>query len=321
MASHSNRRNDPPAPSTSLAPPAGAMEFIRNIILAELIVEVVVLAVAIVVAIEAHAHTVTVLAIIYGSSFLSGLASLYTIQSALRGNMDQFPYGTGRLENACAFAYSLMLCCCASFALLKTGQRTWAGGGVQPQLELSSLPLLLSFVSNSIFLVIMTRGRRKTPVQTPISDSYYLMYSTASVRDGVTLVALLLGCLLLARFGLRATLVDGVISGVVSVFIIGHAIPVLVTNFRALVDFPLREEERLEIIRVLTRYFDEYESLGRIYNTRRGATVVVEIELGFPDSLRMGQLDELRRKMRADLAKVLPRFEFHLLPQRVPGAA
>ncbi|HNX98696.1 MAG TPA: hypothetical protein PKK12_13550, partial [Candidatus Aminicenantes bacterium] len=151
-------------------------------------------------------------------------------------------------------------------------------------------------------------------------DSYYLMYSTASVRDGFTLVALLLGCLLLERFGIRATLIDGVISGVVSVFIVGHAIPVLVANFRALVDFPLREEERLEIIRVLTRYFNEYESLGRIYNTRRGAAVVVEIELGFVDDFRIGQLDELYRHMQADLAEVLPRFEFHLLPQRVQGA-
>jgi len=291
-----------------------------NLIVAELIAEVVILCVSVWVAITAHTSTVGIMAAIYGVSMLSGFASLYAVRAAMQGNSFQFPYGTGRLENACAFAYGVLISLCAGRVLVGVGLEVLSGRPLMaPNLALASIPVAMSLVTNTGFLMVMWRMLRRNRHQTPVFDAYYVMYTTSSVRDAVLLFSMFLGAWLGRGGHLSPAVIDRVLCVAVSLYILGRALPHVLRNFRALVDYPLPEATQLKILKVMAKHVMEYETLGRVFNTRRGNVDVVELELGFEASFTLDRFEALQATMQKELAEILPGVEFRVIPRVATG--
>jgi len=291
------------------------MKAIRNFILIELAVNASVLIVSVIITLISHANTTLMLVCVYGSAFLSGLASLYAVLASLRGNPDQFPYGTGRLENACAFVNVVLLCVCAVFSLSVAAKRLFMGAAVEPKLGVAMILLFLSLGCNIAFFTALRLIGKKEKNKSPIHDSYYMMYYTATIRDAVVAVSMLIGVILYTHWHLQPARIDAIISAALAVYIIAQAGPLVISNFRALVDFPLPEKMQIQILKVLGKHFDAYEDIGRIFNTHRGNKQVIEVELVFSKNLPLASLHELQNIMQEELRELLPQAEFRIIPQ------
>jgi len=294
------------------------MKSICKLIIIELTVNALVLLVSIIITLISHSNTSLMLLCVYGSAFLAGLASLYAVLAAMHGNHHQFPYGTGRMENACAFINVILLCICAVFSFIEAIKQFVVGTSVEPKLEVAGILIFLSLVCNIVFFMAINCIRKKTDNPTPIHESYYMMYYTATVRDAIIAVSMFIGYRLYLYGHFQPAGIDAVISAVLAVYIIIQAGPLVILNFRALVDFPLPEKMQIQILKVLGKHFDAYENIGRIFNTHRGNKQVIEVELMFSPTVSVASLNELQNSMQQEIRKHLPQSEFRIIPLSNP---
>jgi hypothetical protein len=79
-------------------------------------------------------------------------------------------------------------------------------------------------------------------------------------------------------------------------------------------DLPLPERDQLRVMKVLAQHCDDYESIGTVYTRASGKERVVEIELGFPCGMPIGEIAELGAQMQAALAGESPHLALRVIP-------
>ena len=110
---------------------------------------------------------------------------------------------------------------------------------------------------------------------------------------------------LLIMWLLRKTFIVGYISPVVSVFVAVYLIIGCVkrikTSLNELTDKTLPEEKQLQILKVLTRYFDSYEQVYSIDSRVIGDTTRIDINFSFENDTRVEEVTDLQNKIQDEL--------------------
>ena len=110
---------------------------------------------------------------------------------------------------------------------------------------------------------------------------------------------------LLVMWLLRKTFIVGYISPTVSVFVALYLITGCVkrikTSLNELTDKTLPEEQQLQILKVLTRYFDSYTQVYSIDSRVNGDTTMIDINLSFEDDTRVEEVTDLQSQMQEQL--------------------
>lgn len=237
----------------------------------------------------------------------------YTMRFAMKGDLHQYPYGMGRLENAAEFSFHLLLSVGVGLALINIVREilhpphheTMELGWVEALYFLSAL--------GSIGMFFMSR--RLLRVEN--SSMLHSLNHTYLVRSWHKLgAALLIPVLarLLHHMEHAHLWIDLGLSLTIGVYEFSIHLPKVGQNFRALVDFPLQEEEQMKIMAFLARHFHDYEHLGRIYTTRKGSGQVVEVELAFPDDTDVNRLLQIEQSMCETFKQEFPQGEFRIRP-------
>ncbi len=66
-------------------------------------------------------------------------------------------------------------------------------------------------------------------------------------------------------------------------------------------DVTLGEEEQMELLSVLTKYFDEYSRLGEVRSRKSGNTFYFDIEMSFPADRTCGEIGKTVSKIRKEV--------------------
>ena len=104
---------------------------------------------------------------------------------------------------------------------------------------------------------------------------------------------------------LRKTPVVGYISPAISIFVAVYltigCIKRIKTSLNELTDKTLPEEQQMQILKVLTRYFDSYTQVYSIDSRRVGEITRVDINLSFDDDTKVREVIKLQNQMKEDL--------------------
>ena len=104
---------------------------------------------------------------------------------------------------------------------------------------------------------------------------------------------------------LRKTPIVGYVSPVVSVFVAVYlvfgCVKRIKTSLNELTDKTLPEEQQMEILKVLTRYYDSYSQVYSIDSRKIGEITRIELNLAFENDTRFEDVINLQKKMQDDL--------------------
>jgi divalent metal cation (Fe/Co/Zn/Cd) transporter len=242
---------------------------------------------------------------------------LYTVKAAVKGDLDRYPYGTGRLENLSAILLSMMITVGTVIPLTQAVRSLLAGDPRPVSMGWTSLLLLVSAVGNGLQSHLALRLHRSRG--SPILSSLYHVYFVGFVRDACSCAVIGLCWALAGSNRVFMSHLDSFATVGLGCYSLSHFLPQIWENFRSLADFPTSEQNRIKIMGILAKHFDRYEMPGLIYTTNKGRTEVFEVELAFSPDMTVGALIELENAMREDFRRVFPNCVFRIIP--VPNSA
>ncbi|MCF6313510.1 MAG: cation transporter [Verrucomicrobiales bacterium] len=295
------------------------MQRLKNIMTVEFFIQFTIFIIVIAIAWINQSGTIFMLTVVSLANISLVISVLYTVNTAIHARPDQFPFGTGRLENASAFSCALLMLAGASYSLVGSAEQIFhTTGHLAPRLGLVTIPVAMSFIANLVMTTILHRSGKKLVSISPVEESLHLAFKVGCYRDGILIASLLIVIKIEQLTHFNPVMMDGIIASLVAIFIIVKSWPVLLANFRVLVDFPLPEPEQMEIIKVLAHNHAIYEDLGRIYTSRRGNQCVIEIELGFLTDTPIERILKVEHDLQQQFTQNYPDSLFRILPFVVP---
>ena len=252
------------------------------------------------------------LSVDYALSFVVQLFAFQSIRAIVESNSIKFPYGTGKLENFSGFLYGALTIPTSFYILYVTIARL-AGPSEIVSLSLAQLALIPS-LARSVYLLIQAR-RLDHLADSPMIESYCVNFKTATLFDLGILLALA-AAVLLTHFGHAALAgyIDPLVSLLLALYMLYTGVTLTGSNFKILMDLPLPENEQLKIMRVLSREFESYESIGMIYTRRSGKQRFLDIELYFDEQATIAEVARLQAKMQNHLNEYFDDISFKLIP-------
>lgn len=272
---------------------------------------------ALLIALFSNSLAVLSLAVDYGLSFVVQLFAFLSIRAIVNSDAIKFPYGTGKLENFSGFLCGALSIPTSFYILYVTVDRLLAPSQ-SVALGIAQIALIPSLLRSVYLFVYSRRLYRQT--ESPMIESYYVNFKTATFFDVGILLALA-AAMLLTPLGYApfAGYIDPLVSLVLALYMLYNGVFLTRSNFRVLMDLPLPEDEQLKILNVLTREFENYEGVGTIYTRRSGKQRFLDIELYLDDRATVAQTARLQETLQRHLDEYFDDLVFHLIP--LPHAA
>ena len=238
--------------------------------------------------------TILSIALDSGVSLIVQTFAFKSIRAMKGGDHIRFPHGTGKLENFSGFLYGALNIPVALYILHRS-----IGDLISPtvtEYTIAQLPMIPSLLRSGYLFWFARRISRE--FDSPLIESYVMDFRVALWFDGLVIIALTLGMLLtIAGVNSVTGYIDPVFSLGIALYLLHGASLLLLRNFKVLVDFPMPEDEQIDIIRVLAEEFDSYDQLGSIRTRRSGAQRLVDIELYFQGAVDVTFISALSNRI------------------------
>jgi cation diffusion facilitator family transporter len=247
----------------------------------------------------ANSLTIASLALENGSSIIVLLFAYQTILAMKSADPIRFPHGTGKLENFSGFLFGALTIPTGGYILFHAVQMM-INPADKVSFGITQLPLIPALLLD--LHVYRAAKRISARYESPLVESFAADYRVAVWFNVIVIVAMGFGLLmnLVGADGIAAY-VDPVFSFGIALYMLQVAVGQLLTNFRALIDLPMPENEQLEIMRVLAGEFDAYEQLGSIRTRRSGTQRFIEVELFFASAMDVKSIAALTARMQEKL--------------------
>ncbi len=267
-----------------------------------------------------HSAALLVCAVLAAVSLTVQTFSLYAMRQVLAGDTFRFPYGAGKLEDFSAFLCGVLFV--PSGLYMAAGAVERLAAPVEVQYGPSLVAVAVSAVRMVLLWHAVERLARRTAAPSPLVHAYLLDYRTSLLSDLGVLASFAVGWFLV-RAGVAAVgdRVDPAVALVISLYMVWAGVWLVRRSFRSLVDLPLGEEDQLRIMKALAEHVADYEGIGVLYTRASGRRHIVEVELSFPASYTVGELDALSASMQEALAASLPGLEFRVVPAPLRGGS
>lgn len=249
------------------------------------------------------------------------LFALISLQIMQKENLFMFPYGTGKLENFSSFFFGCSIVPVGIYFLIDALVSLFAPLPAVTYL-LCLAPVALSFLLTLALLWYADRLLRRHDNPSPLLKAYNVNFRVSLASDGFLMLGFLAGYILSANGAQFLSLrIDPFLSILLSLYMIRVGLPLIIHNFRSLVDLPLPEKEMLKILRVIAGFNHHYSELGLIFSRRSGKHRIVEIELYFPSTAKLQDIYAVEKEMASALQNLIPGLNFRLLPKilEAPG--
>ncbi|MFH1134674.1 MAG: cation transporter [Pseudomonadota bacterium] len=239
------------------------------------------------------------------------IVSYVILRRAHRGKLQDFDFGTGKLERGINLLVALGLFIVCLFIFYAIVSR---GDGVplsMPALFLSAISAYLNTLENFYFTLALARSNK--------TDSSVIIASQIKSRLAKTVAtAIVLGVLVFALWlpdPKAARMVDVAGSIFVICFMLVIAIGLCRESLPEILDRTIPEPEQYQILQVLSAHFDRYDGfLG--YRTRRsGKDLFILLNLCFLPETTLARIEARLLPLRRALESEIPGANVTIIPE------
>lgn len=240
------------------------------------------------------------------------IISLVTMRRWHRGRFFAFEYGIGKIERVITSIIGLGLFVAAAFTLNATFERI-ANPTVlpTPAMILGVAVASFNFAVNLYCVGDFVRANRTD--ESLILASQVRSRLVKTVASGVVVAVLVVATWLPDPTG--AAYVDAFGA----LFVIGYMVvtgkALLQESVPDLLDRALPEPEQLLLMRVMSKYFNDFESFGSIKSRRSGGHSFITVELAFRGAMPLEDVDRRCAAIRQEIVKLIPDAFVEVLPR------
>jgi len=241
--------------------------------------------------------------------------ALISIRIMLKENQFMFPNGTGKLENFSSFFFGASIVPLGGYFLIVSIIRLFS-----PLPEVTYLlcqaPVVLSLLLTLMLILWTKRIIRRNPNPSPLLKAYFVNFKVSITSDSFLFLAFLAGYLLsVAGFTFFSIRVDPILSVILSLYMLRVGLPLIIDNFRSLIDLPLPEKDMLKILKVAAEFYAEYSGFGMLFSRRSGKHKIVEMELFFDPGIPLEKINQVEQHMASRINQEIPDVCFRLIPK------
>lgn len=246
------------------------------------------------------------------------IISVITLFRSHRGKFTEFEYGIGKIERVISILIVGGLFLAALFTLSATFER------LSHPVILPTQAMVLAVAAASYNLMVNCYCAGDFIRANEHESSLILASQVRSRLVKITATAIVTLVLVLATWlsdPKAATLVDALGSLFVIGYMVLTGVQMLRESLPDLLDRALPEREQLLLLRVITRYFEDFESFGAIKSRRSGGHAFVDVDLQFPPEMPLAEATERCNAIRRDIIELIPDAVVSVVPHVASPAA
>ncbi|MCX6240257.1 MAG: cation transporter [Bacteroidetes bacterium] len=241
--------------------------------------------------------------------------AMISIRIMMKENQFMFPNGTGKLENFSSFFFGVSIVPIGAYYLVTSIMRLFSPLPVVTYL-LCQVPVALSLLLTLGLKILTMRIIRRNQNPSPLLSAYNINFNVSLTSDSFLFLAFLAGYLLsVLGFDYLSAIVDPVLSVILSLYMLRVGLPLIIDNFRSLIDLPLPEKDMLKILKVATEFYKEYTGFGMMFSRQSGKQKVIEIELLFDPGISLQKIMQIEQNMLSRINQDIPDVRFRLIPK------
>jgi divalent metal cation (Fe/Co/Zn/Cd) transporter len=241
--------------------------------------------------------------------------ALVSIRIMTKENQFMFPNGTGKLENFSSFFFGVSIVPLGAYYLVDSVIRLFSPLTGVTYL-LCQVPVALSIILTLVLITLTNRMIRNNPNPSPLLKAYFINFKVSITSDSLLFAAFFLGYLLsVFGFDFLSVRVDPVLSVLLSLYMIRVGMPLIINNFRSLIDLPLPEKDMLSILKVAAEFYTEYSGFGMLYSRQSGKQKFIEIELLFDPGISLEKIRQIEQNLASRINQDIPDVRFRLIPR------
>ncbi len=238
-----------------------------------------------------------------GLLFSIEITALITMRRAHRGMFSAFEYGIGKIEQVISILIAGGLFTSAIFTLSVTVDRVSNPESLPtPALILGVTVASLNLAINTFCLGDFARSN--------VHESSLILASQVRSRLVKTIASAIVVLVLVLTTWLAdpaaATYVDALGALFVTAYMVITGISLLRESLPDLLDRALPEHEQLLLMRVMTRYFADFENLNSIKSRRSGGHAFIDINLEFQPDMALAEVSRRCLSIRQDIVELIP---------------
>ena len=241
--------------------------------------------------------------------------ALISIRIVQKENRFLFPYGTGKLENFSSFFFGVSIVPVGVYFLVNSIISLYSPLPSVTYL-LCQVPVALSILLTLGLKILTVRILRRDPNPSPLLSAYNFNFNVSLTSDSFLFLAFLVGFLLSkAGFDYLSVWVDPVLSIILSLYMLRVGLPLIIDNFRSMIDLPLPEKDMLKVLKVATELYPEYSGFGLVFTRQSGKQKIIEVELIFDKETSLERIDRIENEMSLRIMNEIPDVRFRLIPK------
>jgi len=243
------------------------------------------------------------------------LFALISIRIMTKENQFMFPNGTGKLENFSSFFFGVSIVPLGAYYFVDSIIRLFSPLPSVTYL-LCLVPVAMSLLLTLMLIIWTNRILSHSPNPSPLLKAYFINFKVSITSDSFLFLAFFLGYLL-SVFGIHflSVRVDPVLSVLLSLYMIRVGLPLVINNFRSLIDLPLPEKDMLKILKVATEFYKEYSGFGMLFSRQSGKQKFIEVELLFDPGTSLEKIGQVEQNMSSRIEQEIPDVKFRLIPK------
>lgn len=246
----------------------------------------------------------------YGRSITAGIIAWGILRRIRRGDVQEYDYGTGKLESLGGLFGSLIF---MLGLLLMTGFAVYR---IIYPIKLHAGFTFLGVLSQFIGLLICAwLWWRNMKLARQESNPLIEMEWRAKRADTLNNLAVLLGLIL--TLALRqmpwSVYIDPICALIFTVYAIGSFIPTVRDGILDLLDKTLAEDMQLKINKSLAQNFDGYDGFHGVRSRRMGHRVLIDISLSFDPAKTIGDAMGTVARLREGIRHDIPNSEVNVI--------
>jgi len=230
------------------------------------------------------------------SIFIPGIFLLILSRKLNKNLKFRYNYGTEKVEAITALSCEMFdlagLFCIVLFAF-----RNLIYGSHEGEFEHLVFALIVSILGFIVDLVIFRREKKLSAVNhSKMLHTAYISAEKEAVFDIISIASLIIEIVFQGRSWIEYF--TPVLSIILAVMFSVLVIKNLKKSVIELTDLTLDEDNQFIILRILSEFYEEYETLGEVKSRMSGDKIYVEIELSFRDDMVYKDIMKTVRAMK-----------------------
>ncbi|NDV23779.1 cation diffusion facilitator family transporter [Desulfovibrio sp. JC022] len=239
------------------------------------------------------------------------IVSYIVLKRAHRGRFVEFEYGIGKIERITNLLVAFGLLLSGMYILSKIFSME-AGTPISTSIMmLAILSAAANLMVNYYFSVAFIRSNEK--------ESSVIISSQIAARIAKTVASIIVLAILMITLWLPDPKSARMVDLFGSLFMVGYMVVIAVGLIREslpeILDRTIPEPEHYQLLRILARYFDNYDGFNGYKARRSGKDLFILINLGFNPERTIEQIEGLTAPIRAAVETELPGSSVTIEPQ------